>query len=113
MTNPWTPGPFYVVELEHSFRIHTKPDGGYHGTLADISWWSNDDHGPTKLVAHANAHLFAAAHELVDALDELLSGHDNLYVSHFGSAADPMRDIATHAARAVLARVRVEAGKGV
>jgi hypothetical protein len=33
------------------------------------------------------------------AMRELLSGHDNLYVAHFGPDSDPMNDIAARAAR--------------
>ena len=43
----------------------------------------------------------AQVRELREALRELLSGHDNLYVAHFGPASDPRNDIAAKAARAL------------
>ena len=39
---------------------------------------------------------------LRDALRELLSGHDNLYVAHFGPHSNPLDDIAAKAARSAL-----------
>ena len=39
---------------------------------------------------------------LREALAELLSGHDNLYVAYWGPHADPRNDIATKAARQAL-----------
>lgn len=37
-----------------------------------------------------------------EALTELLSGHDNLYVAHFGPGSNPLDDIAAKAARETL-----------
>jgi hypothetical protein len=53
---------------------------------------------------HANARLIAAAPDLLEALKELLSGHDSLYLAHFGPLADPRNDIAAKVARAAIAR---------
>ena len=50
----------------------------------------------------ANARLIASAPALLEALKELLSGHDNLYVAHFGPGSDPQNDIAAKAARAAI-----------
>ena len=106
MTDPWTKGPWYVVRPGHCFRIHTKPDGGYTGALAIVDWWSSDDYGPTKPVAHANAVLFAAAPDLVEALDDLMAEQNG------PPLCDPRHEKAWQRAMdnaaAVLVRVRGE-----
>jgi hypothetical protein len=42
------------------------------------------------------------------AMAELLSGHDNLYVAHFGHLADPRDDIAAKAARELVQQTTAE-----
>ena len=43
--------------------------------------------------------------EAGEALGELLSGHANLYVAHFGPHSDPTNDIAARAARSVYHKI--------
>lgn len=44
------------------------------------------------------------ANDMLAALKELLSGHNNLYVAHFGPDSDPHDDIAAKPARAAIAK---------
>jgi len=91
-----TPGPWTTSPVG---RVVANCGNGPRATV-----WADEPELFTQEVIRANARLISAAPEMFEALKELLSGHDNLYVAHFGPNADPTRDIATHAARAALAK---------
>jgi len=103
----YTPGPWEAV-FENDER--GQPQVIYRGLVCLIS------HGDRRISVvtdgrncstdewEANARLIAAAPDLLEAVQELLSGHDNLYVAHFGPASNPLNDIAAKAARAAIAK---------
>jgi septal ring factor EnvC (AmiA/AmiB activator) len=48
----------------------------------------------------------AERNELLAALQQLLSGHDNVYIAHFGPNSNPHDDIAAKPARAAIAKAK-------
>lgn len=75
------------------------------------------DHIGWSKMRHDDACAVLGAVERMQlAMTELLAGHDNLYAAHFGPGADPRNDIASKAARSVLAALsstKGDAGKTV
>lgn len=62
-------------------------------------------HHHAEFVLAANIRMAdqnAEIEQLRTALGELLSGHDNLYIAHFGPGSNPHDDIAAKPARAAL-----------
>ena len=67
--------------------------------LAGLRAGSSDRDGEVSMLKAVIRELGANRLKADAAMRELLSGHDNLYVAHFGPNSDPMNDIAARAAR--------------
>ena len=99
--NEFTPGPwkaFDVSEMHDEPRFMVGPRE--FCSIAEVRAGSTEAEETGDVAA--NARLIAAAPALYEALRELLSGHDNLYVAHFGPNSNPLDDIAAKAARSAL-----------
>ncbi len=76
MEGKFTPGPWFAVNNGVYWEVGTSPDR-YSPKIGDVcaSKYLGKDECPVNglLVEKANAHIFAAAPELLDALEELRS----------------------------------------
>lgn len=70
MRTQHTPGPWSLdlVPLVETLYNHVAIDSEYHGALAQVVWKMDDDTQSPE--CEANAHLIAAAPELLEALLE-------------------------------------------
>lgn len=71
--NKHTPGPWFLGESERG-RHFRAVDAKEHGALASVVWLMEDDDidGVSSPRCEANAHLIAAAPDLLDALEEVV-----------------------------------------
>lgn len=70
-----TPGPWSVQVREYSFRVVDSRALLFDNSrLCDVVHWSSSNRGPNRQEAHANASLFAAAPDLLAALQAIMAG---------------------------------------
>ena len=94
--NKHTPGP-WIAEQRDTRSVVLAAKG--RCLLADCPQWSNRDDRPRAAEAFANAKLFAAAPDLLDALSEIINDGGKFVMTN-----------ETHRkARAAIARARGEA----
>lgn len=94
--NKFTPGP-WIAEQRDTRSVVLAAKG--RCLLADCPQWSNRDDRPRAAEAFANAKLFAAAPDLLDALSEIINDGGKFVITH-----------ETHRkARAAIAKARGEA----
>lgn len=104
MNAPWTPGPWRQVwSTNGHFMIGIAGQDGVGVTDSRFNLWSGDD-----AEAKANAHLIAAAPELAEALDCLLTTYVEMVNSGDCGFWDAEKQPEVIAARAALAKARGE-----
>lgn len=80
-----TKGPLYAIRKAWGSVVATKPNGKYADKVTECTAWINGAPGqPTLDEAHENALLFAAAPDLLEAIQPLAPA-DDATAEHFAN----------------------------